>query len=471
MQKELLRLNYLSKKTASCSLFNLNLTLREEEILGVISVRNSERHCLVDLINAAILPDRGYIYVENQERRTQKRESCIAYINMKSLLIPNITVAENLFLPSPRFYRSHFLLRKKMFAAAKELLDSVGLTSLSPTAPAGSLSLAMQHAVQILKALSVGARILVLDNICSLYTHQELEFLQQLLLHCKQQGTSVLFIVHQYTALFEVADRACVLYGTTLGHVDSPKISKELLLSFLPTLPPTESSQAQPLRQEGVLPHHIHLIRRKGPPIDLEWTSLQPEVLGFFSRDTHDQLEPPIPAIRPVGSLKRGWRPRGSVRGLMNRNIGLIYEDRTLINVFFNMNLWDNLSLQMPKKFYHIFGFPRRNMQQFQLREILKSLGCQHLAEQLQYFKTLPPLTKSDQMKLCIARWLCINPHTLVFYNPQVCFNDLTIVEFQSILKQLKGMGITCLIFSVSQEHLIPLCDRIVVIESGRIVS
>lgn len=479
MKKEVLRLEYLNKKTPNCMLYNVNLNLLEGEILGVIVRRDRERHCLSDLIRGTLQRDAGNIYVQDEEKQVTSREQMekdgIHVISRNSQLISHMSVAENLFLTRRDFYSGGILNKKLMLLEARDILKHAEMSHISPSTPVRELPLSTRHLIEILKAVSVGGNIIVLNNITSQYTEREFSELKKLLINCKFMDQSVIFLTNKYNPLFEVADRATVIKdGTTVATLKTDGIKKDNLLAFMThTLPENNHPHKQVVGNKFFSIRHI---RGEDPALDISFDLYENEILGILDRDWEYGNSVSNTLFGQKGYAGEFYFNDKQIQlksldDAIQNGIGIVQESAHSKNVFYNMSLMDNVTLMMPKSLYHPLGLTNSRIQKYQFRHALEQLNCQYLIDMYGEDDTLPAVNKSTQMKIRLAKWLCINPRVMIFVNPHLSFDDLTIIDFRKLLLQLRKLQIASIIFSMSEEHLGQICDRVLYLERGKILE
>lgn len=480
MKREVLRVECLSKKKNGSILKNINLNLFAGELLGVIVRNDWERECLFEILSGGMEKSKGFIYINDREWNPATREEAnragIYSVGGISSLIPDMSIAENIFLTKKRFYRSGIENRKLMFSETADILRRAEFSYLSPSTKVKRLSPSLRHIIEILKATCVNAKILLIDDITGNYTEAELSRLLKLLLRIKEEGVGILFFSSRYSRLFESADRVVVVRkGTTADLLLKEEFTKEKVLPILaghalPTHPAFSQSHIQ---TEVFAARNVHA---PGKSACMNFRIKKGEIVGFLDESWRYGIS--------AADMMCGGQPyQGdfylegkriklrSIPSAVQHGIGLIRESNPASEIFFNFGLTDNLCLLLRRKDYPPPGLIRRKLDRACCTHSLHLIGCDELSDLLKR-KCLPRnVSKATQVKLATAKWMCISPKVLVFVNPHMSFDDLTIHEFRNLLEHLCRQGIAVIIFSMSREELSEICDRILVMQDQSFAS
>ena len=353
------------------------------------------------------------------------------------------------------------------------LLDSMGIYGIDPVEPASSLSEADGHKIELLKLLAAGARVIVIDNITGNYNDRELDGLIRIMLKLREKGIAVLFMTNKYNSMFRCANGAAVMRNGTVVFVDrGGKYTRDKIISiasageiYSPEIKKRGDTSRIVLEAAGVR-------SLKQPASQKSSFKLyKNEILGVCDDENEN-------AADIVNSLLGNEKYTGSFfvdnREVKIRNfktavkngIGVVSGD--MINgVFYNMSIYDNITLMMPKKMYGVFGTINMRIKKFCLSQTVEKLDCRDLLESYGPANTIEGAGKVDRVRIATAKWVCAGMKIIVFINPYYSFDDLNIMMFEHLLERLRTIGISVLILSKRDAAMYRMCDRVLRVEDG----
>ncbi|UCE48396.1 MAG: sugar ABC transporter ATP-binding protein, partial [Phycisphaerales bacterium] len=212
------------------------MKLHRGEVLGLVGENGAGKSTLIKVLGGAHLPDSGRILIEGQSIHilspTAAQQAGVSIIYQEFNLIPDLTVRENIFLGREKT-RMGFVRATEEQQATLELFDKIGI-SIDPDARCSELTVAQQQTVEIAKALSVNAKIIVMDEPTATLTAQEVGRLFAIIRDLKSQGLGIIFISHRLEEVFKVADRVMVLRdGEHVGTEEIDNLNRERLIEMM----------------------------------------------------------------------------------------------------------------------------------------------------------------------------------------------------------------------------------------------
>lgn len=481
MKKEILRLEHIYKKSQEDKLlYNINLNLFEGEILGVIVRSSSERNALLNILTGSSQKDSGVIYVNDIETNITSKLNAkklgIYCVYKKAELIPSISIAENIFVIREGSYLKGYINKKLIDTKTQDILNQAGLTNISSSMLCNNLSLAEIHIIEIIKATSLNAKIVIIDDITGQYSQKEIEKLKKLLVKKKLTGISIIFLTNKYSNLLDIADRVTVMRnGTTVSTLYKEQVTKETIVSLLAGYCVNDIIINRQ-RKIGDIVLSLEHISTKSGLHDINMTLRKGEVLGLFESDWEYGVtlaNAMFGTTRYTGNIIINGKKViiNSTKEAINNGIGLIKENDKSNGIFYNMSLMDNITIMMNKRLYRLCTFENKRIKTYAFKRTLELLHCSHLIDDIGDGNRLPHLSKSTQMKIIMAKWLCANPKILILINPYLSFDDLTINDFKQLLDDICNVGVSIIIISTNMSNLIQVSDRIVVLEDGRLTK
>jgi ABC-type sugar transport system ATPase subunit len=477
MNEYLLEMKDISKRFPGVlALDRVNLNVKKGEVHALLGENGAGKSTLIKILGGIYKADAGEVFVEGEKIQIHDVEASsrlgVSVVHQELCLALNLTVAENIFVGRiPKKKGSAFIDRKKMNQDAYDLCVEYGL-DLSPDTRLNSLSIAQQQMVELAKAMSVDARIIVLDEPTGPLTHEEIDKLFSAIERFKQRGVSFIYISHRLEEVFRIADRATILrdgkYITTQNVSDltyhdlvSHMIGREL-----------KDMYAKPEAvQDSVLMEvkNMNIGRRVK---DVSFHVKKGEVLGFYGLigSGRTELMRGVFGIDPISSgeiLIDGERIKKHNSDLsISKGIAFVPENRkeqglTLINsVAFNltMSIWKRL----------VSGIRVRH------REEKRVVGeyIQKLAIKTPTTATwVNALSGGNQQKVVVAKGLATKPKLLILDEPTRGIDVGAKKEIYEIMNELVKEGVSIIMISSEMSEVINMSNRIYVMHEGRITG
>jgi len=447
------------------------------EIHGLVGENGAGKSTLLKMLAGVFPPDRGEIRLEGQAIRSFHPGSAarhgIAIIYQELSLIPALTVAENIHVgrePDAHFGR---LDRAAMRDAARRMLARLGL-SIDPDRSIGTLTVAEQQAVEIARALSVEAKLLILDEPTAALADREARQLLEILRDARAAGTSVIFVSHRLHEVLEVADVITVLKdGRVIGTNAAGAFDESRLISMMVG---RELSHTFPARhaisRDKTVLEAEHLTARDESFADVSLRLYRGEILGIAGLEGHGQREL-LRALFGLEALGGGTiRVDGELLGsptparCIEKGIAFVSDDRKGEGLILPFGIGANIALSTMWR-RQTLSFIHWRAERKLGREMVQRLQIQppELARLVRY------LSGGNQQKVVLGKWLAAVPSMLLLSEPTRGIDVGTRVEIYALLRRLADAGIGILAVSRDMIELLGLCDRILVVAEGRIVA
>ncbi len=457
------------------ALHNVDLTLGKGEVVAVIGENGAGKSTLMKILAGVQAPDEGEVRLDDEPIHTptvrDAQKLGIALIHQELNLADNLTVAANIFLGrEPR--RFGLLNFSKMTADAAALLARLR-TSIRPDTPVSRLTIGQQQMVEIAKALSVNARILIMDEPTSSLSQHETEQLYEVIANLRDSGVSVIYISHRLGEVRTVADRVVVLRdGENAGALDKDDITHDNMVRLMvgrdvsnlrdrESAPPGEPLLCvQGLRTLAYPEHAVDFEVRAGEIVGIG---------GLVGAGRTEMLET-LFGVAPrrggtvdlCGERIRGDRPEDSI----SAGMALIPEDRKQFALVLEMAVRANLNLARIR-YGHRAGFVNRQKEIATSSEMIARLNVRTPsdAQPVQY------LSGGNQQKVVLGKWLALNPKVLLLDEPTRGIDVGSKQEIYELVEQLAREGAGILFVSSEMEELLGLADRILVMHDGAIAG
>jgi len=476
MGEPLLRAEGISKAFPGVqALDRVTLEIFPGEIHGLVGENGAGKSTLIRILAGAIPRDTGRIFWEGQPVEItdprHARQLGIAVIHQELSLLPNLTVAQNLLLGREPRTPWGGLDRRAMEQQARQILRELGL-DLDPQAPVGSLPFAQRQMLEIARALSEKARLLIMDEPTSALSDREIHRLFGLLRDLKARGVAVLFISHRLEEVFQIADRITILrdgrpIGTfpiaevTPAAVVRMMVGREMGEMFMKTATPGAEAilEVRGLTRVGVF-YEVSFEVHRGEIVGLAGLvgAGRTEVArAIFGLDPVDRGE-----IRIEGKVVRIRSPLEAIR----LGLAFIPEDRKAQALFLSMALRSNIA---------IAALPRIAPLGLLSRRQLDAVSQPYI----RYLDIRPPrpgvpvryLSGGNQQKAVIARWLLLQPRILIMDEPTRGIDVGAKAEIHALMDRLAREGKAILMISSELPGILGISDRILVMREGRIVG
>lgn len=364
-------------------------------------------------------------------------------------------------------------MKKKQRQAATEILQKLNL-NISPETLVSDLTVAQQQMVEIAKAISVNAKILIMDEPTAALTETEIESLFQVTRLLKAQGTGIVYISHRLEELALIADRATVMRdGQYIDTVDyeTVKISELIAMMVGRELGNIYPRREARTHQEPVL--EVNGLTRKGVLNNIDFTLNRGEILGFagLMGAGRTELARAIFGADPIdsGTIKLNGKTI-VIKGISDaiaQGISYLTEDRKKEGLALNLSVERNIMLGNYPEYADRFGH-------------VDSKRCQQTSEeQVRTLRIKTPhleqaalnLSGGNQQKIIIARWVCKDTDILIFDEPTRGIDVGAKLEIYELMNRLVAKGKSIIMISSELPEVLGMCDRILVMRSGRITG
>ena len=473
----LLQVRSVSKRFPGVrALENVSLTLGRGEVVAVVGENGAGKSTLMKILAGVQAPDGGDILLDGEKVEIDSVRAAqrlgIALIHQELNLADNLTVAANIFLGrEPR--RGWFIQRRETETGSTAVLEQVGL-EVSPRALVSTLSLGRQQLVEIAKALSAQARVLIMDEPTSSLSQHETEALFRVIKELRARGVSILYISHRLGEVKELADRVVVLRdGKNAGELNREEITHDNLVRLMVGRNFQKAEGRRPRAEMGITALEVRALRtRTHPQHELNF-SLQPgEIVGVAGLVGAGRTEMLLAlfGVEPAaggeilinGVAQTITNPRAAIAA----GLALVPEDRKHQGVILEMAVRENLSLAALRRDARA-GFRDANCERTIADEMIAKLGVKTPSQrQLVQF-----LSGGNQQKIVIGKWLALQPRVLLLDEPTRGIDVGAKQEIYKLIEQLADDGVAVLFVSSEMEEILRLSDRALVMHEGRITG
>ncbi|HZU81378.1 MAG TPA: sugar ABC transporter ATP-binding protein [Polyangiaceae bacterium] len=462
------------------ALRDVSLSLARGEVLALVGENGAGKSTLMKILAGAEQPDQGEILVEGRAVALDgvgaARRLGIALIHQELMLAPNLDVTANIFLGNePRHGRRGGLLaplaRARLDARAEALLGRVGLR-VAPTTPVARLTPGQMQLVEIAKALSLDARVIVMDEPTSSLTAAESEHLLSIIRALRDGGVGVIYISHRLGEVLALSDRVMVLRdGKNVGERTRAEARVDEIVAIMVGRP-LDAAYFRAARVDAPGPPILAVedLVVAGADARVSFTARRGEILGFAGLvgSGRTELMETIFGARPAlggRMLLAGepYRPRG-VRDAIARGVYLAPEDRKTHGLVLPMSVAENTSLPGVGGYGRLGWLDRRTERRVAEAEVARlKIKTPSIRQRV------VNLSGGNQQKVVLGKWLAMSPRVLILDEPTRGVDVGAKAEIYRHVEALSGRGITILMVSSDMEEVVGMSDRVVVMRERRV--
>ncbi len=471
----LLSLEHASKAFAAIrALDDVSLQLRPGEIHALVGENGAGKSTLVKILGGVHLPDSGALQIDGEEVVLEgpaaARDAGVSIIYQEPTMFPDLTVAENIFIGRQPLRSARRIDSRAMTARAAEIFTRLGVP-LDPARLARGLSIAEQQIVEIAKALSLNARVIVMDEPTAALSAVEVERLFGVVETLRASGAAILFISHRLEEVFSLCQHVTVfrdgklVLSRSLEGLEAADLVHAMVGRELPERIPQEQSIGKPVLQ-------VERLTREGVFVDVSLEVRAGEIVALAGLVGAGRSE----VARAIFGIDRYDAGRVTIDGVVLRRaspaaamaagVGLVPEDRRQQGLVMEMSIARNITLASLTRLRRA-GVIRRAVERRFARDWAARL-------QVKYGRLSSPMTSlsgGNQQKVVLAKWLGRRPSLLIVDEPTRGIDVGTKGEVHRLLEELAAQGVAILVISSELPEVLRLADRILVMREGRLVA
>lgn len=471
MEDNILEIKDVSKLYPGVTALNhINLTFRRGEIHALCGENGAGKSTLIKTISGAITPTTGTITINGETfsglTPALAREKGVAVVYQEFTLVPVLTAAENIFMGNFR-KKGVMIDRKAMYDEAAKIFERMGI-QLNPRSKVQDLTTGYQQIVEIAKAISYNAKILIMDEPSAPLTTNEVDAMMEIVRTLKKEGVTIIYISHRMDEIFELADRVSVLRdGEYIGTKDIKDTDNDDLIRMMvgrtlsQTYPKRNCKtdevvlEARNLSGNGVknISFQLHKgeILGLGGLIGAGRTELCEMIFGYYPIQSgelylHGQM---INPSSPSDAVKKG--------------IALVPEDRKKHGIIGGMTVLDNLTLSTIGKLTRNAAIDRKAQRKY-AQDQVDALGIKTPG----LMQKVKNLSGGNQQKVILGRWLGANPEIFIFDEPTRGIDVGAKAEIYKLMTQLVEEGKSIIMISSEMSELLGMSDRLIILAKGR---
>ena len=445
------------------------------EVHAVVGENGAGKSTLMKVLAGVYRPDGGNIFLRGEKIALSSPKDAqrhgISIIYQEFNLIPDLTVAQNIFLGREPQKRMGFINSPLLYQRSKELLHDLGV-DIDLQARVVDLGVAQQQMVEIAKALSLNADIIMMDEPSAVVSGKELESLFRIIRSLKEGGKAIIYISHRIDEIFQIADRATVLKdGKLVGTVKTDDVDKPTIVSMMVG---RSLSETFPVREGGEKKEVLTLdqVCRDHVLKNVTFTAYTGEILGVAGLvgAGRTELARAIFGADPIdgGSIKlkgkklKHLAPKASI----SSGIGFVTENRAKDGLVHCLSVRKNLTLTILDRVKKWF-FVREGKEKDYSEKCVKEFGiiAPSVDQEVQY------LSGGNQQKVILAKWISIKPDLLIMDEPTRGIDVGAKAEVYHLMRRLAKQGTAIIMISSELPEIIGMSDRILVMHDGQVMG
>ncbi|MGJ9411732.1 sugar ABC transporter ATP-binding protein [Aeromicrobium sp. CF4.19] len=459
------------------ALDGVDLTVRAGEVHCLLGQNGAGKSTLIKVLAGAHEVDGGEIRWEGEPVTFRTPQDSIATgvatIYQELDLVPGLSVADNIFLGHEKS-RAGITRRSDSVAAARELLDRLGHSEISPTREVGSLSAASQQIVSMARALSHRARVIVMDEPSAVLDPDEVDGLFRVVADLRAEGTAVIYISHRLEEIRRIGDRLTVLKDgrTVASDLDARETPTSELISLMTgrNLSAAYPERRVPPPSESPL-LVVDGLARAGEFADISFEVRPGEILGIaglVGAGRSEIVETVFGARRAdAGTVSVDGRTlsRGSVAAAVSAGVGLCPEERKSQALVLDDAIYRNVSLASLGRFSR-WGISADRAERQAAEQAAQSVDVQPL----HLDRHVRTLSGGNQQKIVLARWLLRECRVLLLDEPTRGVDVGARAEIYALVQDLAESGVAVVVVSSDLEEVLGLTHRTLVVADGRVI-
>jgi len=459
------------------ALDRVSFAVREGEVHALLGENGAGKSTLIKILTGAYQPDSGAILWRGQPVHfadtRQSQALGIVAIYQELSLYPDLTVAENIFMGHQPRTRAGLVNWRVMAERARAILHELDADDLDIAWPVRGLSVGNQQRIEIAKALSQNARVLIMDEPTAALTQHDVERLFEIVRRLRERGVAIVYISHRLEEVFRLADRVTVLRdGQVVG--DTLEVSKtnqgELIRMMVGRTLDTFFPKGAAKIGDTVL--EVRGLTYRRAVRDVSFSLRQGEIVGLAGLigAGRSELAHVIFGITPAdsGQIIVNGRPVTirTPRDAMALGIAYVPEDRKNQGLLTAMNVRENITLAVLRELLRGV-FVDSRAEERTARDFVSALHIR--ASSLE--QRVKELSGGNQQKVVVAKWLACKPRVLILDEPTRGIDVGAKAEIHRLMSELAQQGIAILMISSELPEILGMSDRILVIRQGRLVA
>jgi len=456
------------------ALKEVDFDLFKGEVHALVGENGAGKSTLIKILSGAIRKTYGEIYFNDKrvELTTplQAQSLGIAVIYQELMLAPMLSAAENILLGRfPRRWR-FFIDKKKLYSRAEQLTTMLGL-QIDLGTPLQLLTIAQQQMIEVAKALSLNASIIIMDEPSAVLTPNELEKLFQVIVKLKNKGVSFIYISHRLEEIFRIADRVTVLKdGKAQGTRLISNVTRSLIINMMVGREIKSIKTEYSVNKEKNIVLEVENLRSKFLPQPLNLKLYKGEILGIAGLVGAGRTE----LVRAIFGADQKLSGRIFINGKLvtinspidavRYGVGFVPEDRKNQGLLSGMSVAENVTITSLKNILSGWFINKRKEE-----DTSNSLVKQLKIRLSSIRQNITSLSGGNQQKVILGRWLDTHAKIIIFDEPTRGIDVAAKSQIHELMRQLIQQGVSIIMISSELPEIIDMSDRMLIMHEGKI--
>jgi ribose transport system ATP-binding protein len=459
------------------ALQDMRLDLRHGEVHALVGENGAGKSTLMKLLSGIYEPNEGHFLLDGVpfEPGSPKhaQELGISIIHQEFNLMPDLTVAQNIFIGrEPRSGR--FLLREReLNTRAQRLIDSLNLP-LNPKQSVGALTVAQQQMVEIAKALSYDAKVLIMDEPTAALNDAEVRVLHDIIRRFVQPQTGVIYISHRLEELKRISDRITVIRdGRYIDTLDTKTSTTRDVITRMVGRELATDAKPEDVRDDREVLLSVRGLSTKTLLRDVSFDLMKGEILGFAGLMGAGRTEVARALVGADKTISGDVILRGKHIHISNpaeaakHRLGYLSEDRKQLGLLLEQDLNSNIGLSSLRERFQSLGFVKDKAVRAASARYVRDLRIKTPSTT----QAAKNLSGGNQQKVVIAKWLVKNCDVLIFDEPTRGIDVGAKEEIYRLLNELAQQGKSIIMISSELPEVLRMAHRVVVMSEGRVTG
>lgn len=478
-EKPLLEMRGIEKSFPGVkALDKVDLTVYPGEVVALIGENGAGKSTLMNILGGVLQADAGIIRIEGEIVHIKNVSDAInlgiGFIHQELNVLDNLSIAGNIFLGREPTWLGPLKLinRRRMWAETEPYLQQLGL-NLSPDTALSRMSIAQQQMVEVAKALSLNARLLIMDEPTSSLTISETRRLFEVIRRLRSNGVSVIYISHRLAEVKDCADRVVGLRdGANVGSLERDKITHDNMVRLMIGRKLEDFFVSPRAQAKDNYFRVSDLFTSRYPEQKITFEASRGEILGFAGLVGAGRTD----MAQAIFGVDKGASGSVSLAGrkiqircagdAIENGIYLVPEDRRKCGLVTDMTFRENITLPDLKR-YAVFGLIRRRPETG-----IAEKQSEKLNVKLSSVETpVKNLSGGNQQKVVLAKWLALKPKVIIFDEPTRGIDVGSKAEIYQLMRELADNGVVIVMISSDMEEILGVSDRVAVMHEGRITG
>ncbi|WPC41853.1 sugar ABC transporter ATP-binding protein [Clostridium sp. JS66] len=447
------------------------------KVLALLGENGAGKSTLMKIVSGVYKKDEGKIIVDGDEieiHGIKHAESLgITIIHQELSVLPNLTVAQNIFLGNEKFSKGTRKINKVwMKERSKYFLDQIGC-NINPNTLVKDINLGDMQMIEIAKALTKNSSVIIMDEPTTALTDVETQKLFEVIRKLKEKGIAIIYISHRMDEIFQICDSITVLRdGKYIGSVETKDVTKDDLITMMVGRKLEEQFPYKEVEKENVLlkvenlsmkdkVKNVSFEIRSGEILGVSGlmgagrTELAKTIFGDYKKDSGE--------IYVDGEKVNITSPKDAIK------YGICYlsEDRKQEGLILNMSVAENMTLPNLTSYENKMKRIDKKSEKKEVEEYIKRLSIKTPNQQ----QLVKNLSGGNQQKVILAKWLMRSPKVLIVDEPTKGIDVGAKKEIYEVLNKLKSMGKAVIMISSDMAEILGVSDRVMVMHEGKVTG